>query len=116
MVQATETHLPAGYSSAGHDLESNKEHVPAEQATRTQSHASVMSTPGSGKHSPAGTANNAGPPHLEKFSYGLFAPEIKVYRMIVMKMLIGVVVLTTLVMWICTPFYWGSCEWSRFYL
>jgi hypothetical protein len=40
----------------------------------------------------------------------VWAPEMKMFRGIVYKILGGTVVITVLVMWACMPLYFGSCE------
>ncbi|GMK57815.1 hypothetical protein CspeluHIS016_0406490 [Cutaneotrichosporon spelunceum] len=47
-------------------------------------------------------------PPLKKYAYHFFSPEIKPFRAIAIKMLVGVVIITTVVMWAAAPFYWGS--------
>ncbi|KLT42363.1 hypothetical protein CC85DRAFT_285597 [Cutaneotrichosporon oleaginosum] len=48
------------------------------------------------------------PPHLTKYAYHFFSPEIKFFRALVVKILGMMVVLTTVIMWLAAPFYWGS--------
>jgi hypothetical protein len=38
----------------------------------------------------------------------VFSPEIKFFRSLVIKILGMMVVLTTIIMWLAAPFYWGS--------
>ncbi|WVW78515.1 hypothetical protein I302_100470 [Kwoniella bestiolae CBS 10118] len=52
---------------------------------------------------------------LNKFSYHFFSPEITMFRKLAFKMLIGTVVITVLLMWMCLPFYWGSLWKSNKY-
>lgn len=112
--QHQQPHVPPIYHGAdqnqGNDASTTSTQVP--DAQRTQTRMSVMSRVVSTLPNPeADSANKPGAPHLKKFSYGLFDPEIAQFRGIVKKMLIGVTVMTTLVMWLCTPVYWGSREY-----
>lgn len=35
------------------------------------------------------------------------------FRKIAFKILGGTIVITIVVMWLCLPFYWGSCEYQK---
>lgn len=67
-----------------------------------------------------------GKPKLEKFKYGceydtasvylldadkstVWDPEVAMFRKIAFKILGATIVITIVVMWLCLPFYWGSC-------
>ncbi|WWC59308.1 uncharacterized protein I303_101859 [Kwoniella dejecticola CBS 10117] len=52
---------------------------------------------------------------MEKFKYSFFSPEMAMFRKLAMKMLVGTVVVTVLVMWMTLPFYWGSLWKSNKY-
>ncbi|KAK1921555.1 hypothetical protein DB88DRAFT_506410 [Papiliotrema laurentii] len=54
-------------------------------------------------------------PKLDKFAYGFWAPEMAPFRKVAAKILIGTVVITTVVMWLCLPLYWGSLWKSNHY-
>ncbi|WVQ83351.1 hypothetical protein IAT38_005490 [Cryptococcus sp. DSM 104549] len=77
----------------------------------------------------AQTANNLGPAQgvaeaalapgekkkMEKYKYNFFDPEMAMFRKIAFKILIGTCVITTVVMWLCLPVYWGSLWKSNRY-
>ncbi|BEI86554.1 hypothetical protein CcaverHIS002_0608410 [Cutaneotrichosporon cavernicola] len=48
------------------------------------------------------------PAYIKKYAYHFFSPEIKPFRALVLKVLVGVIVITTFIMWAAAPFYWGS--------
>ncbi|WWC86960.1 uncharacterized protein L201_001841 [Kwoniella dendrophila CBS 6074] len=57
----------------------------------------------------------AGKPKLEKFKYSFFSPEMAMFRGIALKILMGTLVITIVVMWLTLPFYWGSLWKSNKY-
>ncbi|KAG8692181.1 hypothetical protein FRC08_009958 [Ceratobasidium sp. 394] len=47
-------------------------------------------------------------PEPEKFAHTVFDPRIAHLRKIYMKIMLGTLMLTIVMMWICVPVYWGS--------
>ncbi|WVQ76068.1 hypothetical protein IAR50_005705 [Cryptococcus sp. DSM 104548] len=79
-------------------------------------------------HSPeAKAANNVGPgmgastgapagrKPMSKFAYNFWDPEMAHLRKIAFKILGGTLVITTIVVWLCLPLYWGSLWKSNKY-
>lgn len=40
----------------------------------------------------------------------VWAPQLAPLRKIVFKIMFGATMLLIIIMWLCLPFYWGSCE------
>lgn len=75
---------------------------------------------------PGGPGGPPGRPKLEKFAYDcmsshagaqckadtatVWAPQLAPLRKIVFKIMFGATMLLIIIMWLCLPFYWGSCE------
>ncbi|CCO31528.1 Nitrosoguanidine resistance protein SNG1 OS=Saccharomyces cerevisiae (strain ATCC 204508 / S288c) GN=SNG1 PE=1 SV=1 [Rhizoctonia solani AG-1 IB] len=49
----------------------------------------------------------------EKFAHTIFDPKIAHLRKIYTKIILGTLVLTVIIMWICLPVYWGSLARSN---
>ncbi|KAK4686647.1 hypothetical protein P7C73_g3478, partial [Tremellales sp. Uapishka_1] len=56
-----------------------------------------------------------GKPKLKKYAYSFWAPEMKMFRGIIFKILGGTVAISILVMWAALPLYWGSLWKSNKY-
>ncbi|WVR09756.1 hypothetical protein IAU60_006832 [Kwoniella sp. DSM 27419] len=65
----------------------------------------IGSSPMSEKANPVQSTSK---PKMQKFSHGFLSPEIAPLRAVALKILVGTLVITTIVMWLCLPVYWGS--------
>ncbi|WVQ98009.1 hypothetical protein IAU59_005129 [Kwoniella sp. CBS 9459] len=70
--------------------------------------AQVANNLGPAKGAAAGMLPEGEKKKMEKFKYGFFSPEMKMFRNLAFKILGGTVFITIIVMWLCLPVYWGS--------
>ncbi|WVF69967.1 hypothetical protein IAT40_004752 [Kwoniella sp. CBS 6097] len=75
---------------------------------RKMPEAQVANNLGPAKGVVASTLPKGEKKKMEKFKYGFFSPEMKMFRQLAFKILGGTVVITIIVMWLCLPLYWGS--------
>ncbi|AAW45796.1 hypothetical protein CNBJ2900 [Cryptococcus deneoformans B-3501A] len=100
-------------NSSGEEKSLDVEDVPkASEFHAPEAKATNNLTPAAGV---AAAEPGGGKPKLEKFKYSFWDPEMAMFRKIAFKILGGTIVITTIIMWLCLPFYWGSLWKSNRY-